>query len=126
MCVCVCVAVLDLIIDSGIDCLDPIDPVAGMDIAMIKAKYGDKIAIKGNVDCAETLTFGSVDDVIKETLDVIRKTADGGAFILSSSNSIHSAVKPENYLAMVNTIRAYGKYPIKLDFDSSGAVDAFT
>ena len=119
-------AVLDMIIDSGIDCLDPIDPVAGMDIAMIKEKYGDRVAIKGNVDCAHTLTFGSVEDVIKETLDVIKKTANGGGFILSSSNSIHSAVKPENYLAMINTIRAYGNYPIKLDFDDSGAVEAFT
>ena len=108
------------------DAETPIDPVAGMDIAAIKAKYGDRVAIKGNVDCADTLTFGSVDDVIKETLDVIRKAAEGGGFILSSSNSIHSAVKPENYLAMVNTIRAYGTYPIKLDFDDSGAVDAFT
>lgn len=118
--------ILDLLIESGIDCLDPIDPVAGMDIEMIKKKYGDRVAIKGNVDCAHTLTFGSVEDVIKETLDVIRKAADGGGFILSSSNSIHSAVKPENYLAMINTIRAYGKYPIKLDFDDSGAVEAFT
>ena len=119
-------AILDMLIDSGIDCLDPIDPVAGMNIAMIKEKYGDKVAIKGNVDCAHTLTFGSVEDVINETLDVIRKAADGGGFILSSSNSIHSAVKPANYLAMINTIRAYGNYPIKLDFDESGAVEAFT
>lgn len=119
-------AILDMLIESGIDCLDPIDPVAGMDIAMIKAKYGDKVAIKGNIDCAETLTFGSVEDVIKETLEVIKKAADGGGFILSSSNSIHSAVKPENYLAMLNTVRAYGNYPIKLDFDSSGAGEAFS
>jgi hypothetical protein len=28
-------------------------------------------------------------------------------------------------LAMVNTIKAYGKYPIKLDFEASGAVEAF-
>ena len=119
-------AILDMLIDSGIDCLDPIDPVAGMDIAMIKAKYGKKVAIKGNVDCAHTLTFGSVEDVIKETLDVIKKAAPGGGFILSSSNSIHSAVKPANYLAMINTIRAYGDYPINLDFDSSGAGEAFS
>jgi len=119
-------AILDMLIDSGIDCLDPIDPVAGMDIAMIKQKYGDRVAIKGNVDCAQTLTFGSVEDVISETLDVIGKAAPGGGFIASSGNSIHSSVKPENYLAMLNTIRAYGKYPINLDFDSSGAVEAFT
>jgi len=57
---------------------------------------------------------------------VIEKAAPGGGFILSSSNSIHSAVKPENYLAMINTIRAYGNYPINLNFDSSGAGEAFS
>ena len=41
---------IDMIVDSGIDCLDPIDPTAGMDLAEIKMKYGKRIAIKGNVD----------------------------------------------------------------------------
>ena len=56
---------VDMIVDSGIDCLDPIDPVAGMDIAAVKAKYGGRVALKGNVDCASTMTFGSVKDVIE-------------------------------------------------------------
>ena len=43
----------------GIDCLDPLEPRAGMDIASVKRKYGNRIAIKGNVDCAKTLTFGT-------------------------------------------------------------------
>jgi len=117
---------LDMILDSGIDCLDPIDPLAGLDIGQMKAKYGDRIALKGNVDCAHTLTFGSVQDVVAETIEVIRKAGPGGGLIVSSSNSIHSSVKPGNYLAMLNTIRAYGKYPINLDFQAAGAADAFS
>ncbi len=117
---------LDMILDSGIDCLDPIDPVAGMDIALIKREYGERIAIKGNVDCAHTLTFGSEQDVVQETKQVIRKAAHGGGLILSSSNSIHSAVKPGNYLAMWNALRMYGKYPISLsNWDDAGAGDTF-
>ena len=106
---------LDMVLDSGIDCLDPIDPVAGMDIERIKRDYGGRIAIKGNVDCAHTLTFGSEADTVRETKEVIRKAAHGGGLILSSSNSIHSSVKPGNYLAMWNAIRMYGRYPISLD-----------
>ena len=105
---------LDMILDSGIDCLDPIDPVAGLDIGQIKQKCGHRVALKGNVDCAQTLTFGSVEDVVKETKEVIRKAGRDGGLILSSSNSIHSAVKPGNYLAMWNTLRIYGSYPISL------------
>jgi uroporphyrinogen decarboxylase len=63
---------------------------------------------------------------MRETKEVIRKAAEGGGLIVSSSNSIHSQVKPGNYLAMWNTIRTYGTYPIKLDLmEPSGAGPAF-
>jgi uroporphyrinogen decarboxylase len=106
-------SLLDMIVDAGIDCLDPIDPVAGMDLAEMKQKYGQRIALKGNVDCAQTLTFGSVAETIAETKNCLRVAAPGGGYILSSSNSIHSAVKPENYLAMLDTLKQYGAYPIQ-------------
>jgi len=35
-----------------------------------------------------------------------------------SSNSIHSRVKPENYIAMVEAIHKYGKYPLEDHFDN--------
>jgi uroporphyrinogen decarboxylase len=106
---------LEMILDSGIDCLDPIDPSAGLDIGVFKNQVGHRVALKGNVDCAHTLTFGTEREVVEETKSVIQRAAAGGGLILSSSNSIHSAVKPGNYLAMWNALRMYGKYPISLD-----------
>jgi uroporphyrinogen decarboxylase len=106
--------IIDMIVDSGIDCLDPIDPQAGMSLAEVKAQYGHRIALKGNVDCAQLMTFGTPDEVVEATKEALRQGAPGGGFILSSSNSIHSAVKPENYQAMLSTLQAYGHYPIKL------------
>ena len=118
--------ILDMILDSGIDCLDPIDPIAGMDIGVMKEQHGGRIALKGNVDCAHTLTFGSEEQVVEETKEVIRKAGEGGGLIVSSSNSIHSSVKPGNYLAMWNAIRMYGRYPISLDtWADSGSAGAF-
>jgi uroporphyrinogen decarboxylase len=104
--------ILDMVIDAGFDCLDPIDPIAGMDIAEVKTAYGDRVAIKGNVDCAHTLTFGTVEEVVEETKEAMRKGMPGGGYILSSSNSIHSAVMPENYRAMLDTWIKYRDYPI--------------
>ena len=106
--------ILDMIVDSGIDCLDPIDTQAGMDLGEVKEKYGQRIALKGNVDCVQILSFGTVEDVIGETKEALRKGAPGGGYILSSSNSIHSGVKPENYQAMLRTLEEYGRYPITL------------
>jgi len=66
------------------------------------------------VSCAFSLVSGTVEEVIQETKDVIKKAAKGGGLICMSSNSIHSGVKPENYLAMIKTIKEYGKYPLAL------------
>jgi uroporphyrinogen decarboxylase len=103
-------SIIDMIIDSGIDCLDPIDPQAGMDLGEVKAKYGQSVALKGNVDCAQLLTFGTPEEVVEATRVALRKGMPGGGFILSSSNSIHSAVKPGNYAAMLRTLHEYGRY----------------
>jgi uroporphyrinogen decarboxylase len=102
--------IIDMIIDSNIDCLDPIDPLAGMDLKLIKKTYGDKIALKGNVDCAHTLTFKSVEETVEETKQCLEIGMVGGRYIISSSNTIHSEVKPENYHAMIETIKAFGVY----------------
>jgi uroporphyrinogen decarboxylase len=117
---------MDMILDAGFDCLDPIDPLGGMSIEKMKKDYSHCLALKGNVNCATTLVDGTTEDVVHETLNVIRTASAGGGLIVSSSNSIHSSVKPANYLAMLSTIKAYGKYPIKLDFESSGAREAFS
>lgn len=106
--------IIDMIVESGIDCLDPIDPIAGMNLAEVKSRYGDKIALKGNVDCAELMTFGTPEQVREATKVALQQGAPGGGYILSSSNSIHSSVKPENYQAMVKTLREFGRYPLKL------------
>ncbi|MBN1666001.1 MAG: hypothetical protein JW862_02900, partial [Anaerolineales bacterium] len=67
----------------------------------------------GNVDCAHTLVNGTVEAVRKETEYVIRVAAPGGGFVLSTSNSVHPGVKPELYLAMLQTAREVGTYPIQ-------------
>ncbi len=105
-------SIIDKLVDSGIDCLDPIEPTSNMSISKIKKKYGDRIAIKGNVDCAEVLTFGTDKEVIEETKRCISEGTPGYGYILSSSNTIHSGVKPENYIAMLETLFEFGKYPV--------------
>jgi len=102
---------IDMIVDSGIDCLDPIDPAAGMSLADVKQKYGARIALKGNVDCAHLMSLGTPEQVAHATREALRIGAPGGGFILSSSNSIHSSVKPENYAALLSTLREHGAYP---------------
>jgi uroporphyrinogen decarboxylase len=107
-------AILDLLVDQGIDALNPIEPAAGMDIGDVKLKIGKQVCLWGNVDCSHLLTFGSPEQVREATIECIRKAAPGGGYILGSSNTIHSAVPPENFLAMIEAGREFGEYPIRL------------
>ena len=97
-----------------VDGLQSLDPTAGMDIGAVKAKYGDKLVLMGNV-AVDTLTSGSRRQVVEETKSCIRRAAPGGGYILSSSNSWYGGAKLENCLAMVEAGREYGRYPIRID-----------
>ncbi len=102
----------ELLVESGIDAYQAIEPAAGMDIGDLKRRFGGQLTLMGNVDCAQLLSFGTPEQVAKETERVIRLAAPGGGFVLTSSNSIHGGVRLENYLAMLETARRVGNYPI--------------
>jgi uroporphyrinogen decarboxylase len=82
-----------------------------MDIKEIKKDYGKRTCLLGNIDCSFLLVFGSPDEVRQNVRDTIAMAAPGGGYIISSSNSIHPGCRPENYLAMVDAARKYGRYP---------------
>jgi uroporphyrinogen decarboxylase len=111
-------SLFEQIVATGVDGVHPIDPEAGMDMGEAKAKYGHKVCLLGNIDCGPLLTWGTPEEVRETTKECIRKGGKGGGLICMSSNSIHSGVKPENYLAMVETIHQYGTYPLEKHFDN--------
>jgi uroporphyrinogen decarboxylase len=101
-----CSALIDFWIDAGIDCLDPIDPGANFKMADFKQRYGDQICLKGNIDCKGALESGTPDEVKAEVKQCLIDGAQN--LILSSSNTIHQGIKPENYTAMLEALREFG------------------
>lgn len=107
--------ILDMIVDAGPEAINPLEPVAGMEMKRVKEEYGDRACLVGNIDCGELLSHGTVDEVEQAVRQCLADGAPGGGFILSSSNSIHSSVNPQNYQAMVRTGRECGEYPLDLE-----------
>lgn len=110
-------SLLDMIVDAGIDAIHPLDQTAGMDIAAVQERYKGKLTVIGGIDCGELLTNKFPEDVIAETKKVLKNISSKGRHIISSSNTIHSEVKPENYLAMVSTVKEFGNYPISINIE---------
>lgn len=103
-------AILEMIINTGIDGIHPLDPEAGMNIKEVKEKFGDRVCVIGNIDTGKVLSESSP-DVVEETVKkTILEVAPGGGYMIASANSIHSKVKPENYIAMLKAARKYGNY----------------
>ncbi|MFC1911959.1 uroporphyrinogen decarboxylase family protein [Chloroflexota bacterium] len=107
-------AIFDLIVETGVDGVHPMDPLADMDLGEAKAKYGDKVCLMGNVDSGNLLSWGTKEEVREAVKECIRKAGKGGGYICTASSSIHGAVNPENYVEMVKAIHEYGKYPISI------------
>lgn len=100
--------VMDFWMDCGIDCFDPVDPTAGLRMGDFKERYGGRICLKGNINCAGVLVRGTTEEVRQEVRDCLEQGGPAG-LILSSSNTIHRGVKPENYRAMLEELRARGR-----------------
>jgi len=101
--------ILENMIEAGIRGIHPIEPVA-MDLEDVKQRYGSKLCILGNVDCRYVLPFGSEEDVRKDVRRCIDAAAEGGGYVLTSSNSIHANCKVENVYTMIDEARKYGRY----------------
>jgi len=101
--------ILDELVNFGIDGLHPMEPGV-MDIGKVKELYGERIFLRGNVDCVHILPYGTEDKVRADVRRCIDAGAKGGGFILSDSNSLHSNVKTENIKIMVDEARRYGRY----------------
>jgi uroporphyrinogen decarboxylase len=99
-----------------IDGLHSLDPTASMDIGAIKLQYGERLVLVGNV-AVDTLCRKTKEEVVQETKECLKHAAPGGGYILSSSNSWFADAKLQNCLAMVETARKYGKYPIRVPQD---------
>jgi uroporphyrinogen decarboxylase len=102
--------VLDDLIALGLDALHPIEPKA-MDIRQLKRDYGDKLTLFGNVDL-NVLGLGTPGQTRQLVRELIRDLAPGGGYAVSSSNSVSYYVKVENYVAMLQAVSDFGRYPI--------------
>jgi uroporphyrinogen decarboxylase len=100
------------LIALGVNALHPIEPKA-MDINLVKAKYGDKLALIGNIDM-NLLTLGTPEEVRDQVRQRIKDLAPGGGYAVGANPGISYYVRPENYAAMREAVFEFGKYPIDL------------
>jgi len=103
----------DFLFGCEVDGYLEIDLHAGMHLRVLKAICADRVALYGNLDCGNILSFGSPEAVRRHTLECIEAGLGGGGHILCASNAITASVPLENYLVVVGAYRErFGLPPI--------------
>jgi uroporphyrinogen decarboxylase len=101
---------MDILLETGYDGLNPLEPQADMSLKKVKDYCGDRLCLLGNIDCQELLPSGTPEEVDQAVKQAIEDAGAGGGLIICSSNSLHPAVDPENCIAMFEATKKYGKY----------------
>jgi len=107
-------ALLPDFVDAGFDILNPVQcSAANMDPRRLKETYGSKITFwGGGVDTQRTLPFGTPEDVRREVRERIRTFGAGGGYVFNTTHNVQARVPKENLLALYDSVREYGKYPL--------------
>jgi len=101
----------DLIEYVGIDAKHSYEETS-YPVTEYKRLYGHRIAILGGVDMDRISRLPELElrGYVKE---IIRGCAPGGGYALGCGNTVANYVKIENYLAMLEVGRKYGRYPVR-------------
>lgn len=99
---------LDIILETGYDGLNPLEPQAGMELKKVKEYCGERLCLIGNIDCVDLLPNGTPEQVEEAVRRAIADAAAGGGYILCDSNSLHPGVDPLNCIAMFHAAVKYG------------------
>ncbi len=99
-------------IELGVDAYNPLEAKAGLDVVELRRQYGHRIGFCGNLDVM-TWAHGTQEEIKRMVLRKLN-AAKGGGYIFQSDHSVPSNVSGQNYEFVVNLLREYGRYPLRL------------
>jgi uroporphyrinogen decarboxylase len=101
--------ILAQLADAEPHALHSIDPMAGVDIKLVKETIGDRIALCGNVHCAHLQT-GTPEQIRESAEYCMRWGKPGGGYIFCTSNCVFRGMPLESYDLIHGIWRAGREY----------------
>jgi uroporphyrinogen decarboxylase len=101
---------IPILIEVGLDCLQPLEVKAGMDLIELKEKYGDKLSFMGGIDVRLMADPDptKIEEEIKRKFEVAKKN---GGYIYHSDHSVPKDVSFQQYCHVIELVKKYGTYP---------------
>jgi uroporphyrinogen decarboxylase len=105
-------SILKDLVATGIVGLNNLQRAAQMDIGAVKAAYGDKLCLIGNVDASNLMPTASPAEVEQAVIECLQLAAPGGGYILATDHSFHEGIPVNNVFAFIAAGKKYGVYQI--------------
>lgn len=107
--------VLDMILATGADAIDPVEPPPDGDITLseVKSRYGEQLILFGNMELKylEAETPPEIDARVRDMMDAAK--AGGGFVLMPTAAPINIPLSPRteaNYFAFIDAGHKYGGY----------------
>ena len=97
---------LDDLIDAGLEAINPVQiSCSGMEPALLKEKYGDRICFwGGGCDTRDILPHQTPEEVaqhVRKQVEIMRK---GSGFVFQHAHNIMADIRPENIVALFKAV----------------------
>ncbi len=96
----------DLMAATGVDAIEPLDPLGGVKLEDAKARLGGRICLKGGINTL-TLLNGTVEQVREETRRCLELFRNQPGYIFGTGDDIPRDAPVENVLAMCREVQGF-------------------
>ena len=103
-------AILPDLAAMGFDGLNNLQARAGMDIASVKKRYGDRWTLVGNVDATGVMTSEDPAEIEAAVRHVFEVAGSGGGLIMATDHSFHKGIPLKNVLWFIECAKRAGSY----------------
>ena len=94
---------LEMLVDAGIDAINPVEPKAGMDVVALRERYAGRLAFIGGLDNAGVLPSGDREAIHAHVARCVAAAREGG--IVLGTHSIGPDVAVADYDYAISLIR---------------------
>jgi len=89
----------ELMADTGVDCIDPLDPLGGAEVRDAKRRVGNRVSLMGGVNTVK-LAHGTLQEVKADTQRCLREGAPGGGYVLACGDMLPTETSREKVETM--------------------------
>lgn len=98
---------VDDILDTGVDGLNPLEVKAGMDALKLKREHGDRLLLHGGINA---VFWDDTEAILEEIQQKVPVLKEGGGYIFASDHSIPNSVPLGNMKRIIAEVKKQGSY----------------